>query len=168
MKKFLILSSIIFLFNCSSNRYVITTNEEYTDLMNNFTPNYLKYININSSDSDAVIANVAKLLKHHKIGAAGRYLARRTDRTADDYLLSLAILCMFKKHYAVAYTALEGLRDTGNCLKKLLYADCLSERVKPAALQDIIGEYQQALDCNYSEVNKDIIDIRVKILKYTY
>jgi hypothetical protein len=168
MNKLLFVSLLFFLFDCSSNLYVITTNDEYANLMINSNVHYSKYICINSSDSNSIIVKTASFLKKGNYDNASKYLSTINDKRSDDYLLSRALLNMFTGNFSEASSLLLGLSDTSNCLKILLYADCLSEKVKPIPIQDIIGQYQRALDCNYNDVNKDIMDIRIKLLKYMY
>ena len=81
----------------------------------------------------------------------------------------MILLDLFKKSFSDAINLLPEIDETSDkCLKYLLYADCLSERAKDASIQEIIDEYQKALDCDYSDVNKEIINIRIKLLKFNY
>ena len=81
----------------------------------------------------------------------------------------MVLLLMFKKSFSDAINLLPEIDESNDkCLKYLLYADCLSERAKDASMQEIIGEYQKVLDCDYSEINKEIINMRIKLLKYNF
>jgi hypothetical protein len=158
------------LLNCSSSIYVITSTDEYDNLSKSNSLRYCKYIVLNTTDSNSIVVKTAKLLKKNKYTDACKYLSTIKDTISDDYLLSKAMLCIFNKSFIEATNVIEDISENYNnkCLKYLLYADCLSEGIKGKSIQEIVGEYQKALDCNYNDVNKEIINIRIKLVKYNY
>jgi predicted negative regulator of RcsB-dependent stress response len=149
--------------------YVIKTTQEYKSIQKSNSIQFRKYIIINPLDSNSNLATTIKYLKKGNYDGARKYLANSNNNKTNEYLFSMILLDLFKKSFSDAINLLPEIDETSDkCLKYLLYADCLSERAKDASIQEIIDEYQKALDCDYSDVNKEIINIRIKLLKFNY
>ena len=170
MNKLCLIVTLSVLLNCSSSMYVITSADEYDNLSKSNSLRYSKYIVLNIADSNSIVVKTALLLKKGKHNEARKYLSAINDTFSDDYLLSTALICIFNKSFIEATKLIEDISENYNnkCLKYLLYADCLSEGIKGKSIQEIVSEYQKALDCKYNDMNKEIINIRIKLVKFNY
>lgn len=169
MKQLLIFLFLLFA-SCASHRYTMITPDQYTALQKSNTLKYTRYIVIDTAASACppVMASTVRLLKNNDADELDRYLDTHDIPHDDSYFMGKTLAALWNKNYSFSLEYLASI-TTGRylCLKKLLTADCRYELNKGNKNQ-LILLYQDALDCNYSDIAKDIIAIRIKLITYNY
>jgi len=155
--------------SCTSNRYVMLSRGEYKQLQQNKKVNYKRYITLSEEfiTDKKLLTQTFEYLKMNQVKKLEKFHSTSTDQN-DQYYLSSALLSIWKYDFYKAIVELEKVNsEEYNCIKNLLLTDCTYE-IGNTSNDELIQKYQKSLDCDYNDQTKEIINIRIKILKYSY
>jgi len=119
------------------------------------------------SDDDPLFDLTVKLINENRWQEVKKAL-----QTANKHDPSFPLcngLCYLKyKDYPNALANFNNYKgETHKCLCQLLIIDCQYELSRPNAdIKKLLGEYQKALDCSNTEINRIVIQQRIKYLRY--